>query len=76
MTHKVDLVLCQHAMIGNFQVRQRAGTWHWPNFVCHILARVDSDDTRSSEGGRSIDAVYLRVRVNRTNKGNMKRVRQ
>jgi len=46
MAQKVDLVFREHAMIGNFQIRQRTGARHWSNLVCNFSARVNSDDSR------------------------------
>ena len=56
MAHEVNLVGREHAMIGNFQIRQGAGAGHWSNLVGDVLAGVNSDDTRRGECRRSVDA--------------------
>src|SRR5437868_10485188 len=76
VTDEVDLVRCQHTMIGNFQFRQRTGAWHWSNLLSDIVAGVDRHDTRGGTCRVDIDAIDLRVRVDRTNKSNVQRARQ
>ena len=47
MSDEVNLVLCEHAMIGNFQLGQCARAGHWSNLVGDVLAGINSDDARS-----------------------------
>jgi hypothetical protein len=63
MAHEVDLVRRQHAMIGNFQVGQRARAGNWPDFSGDVVARVDGHDAGRRTRCFDVDAIDLRVRV-------------
>src|SRR5574338_232454 len=76
MAHKVNLVLRQHAMIGDLQLRQSPGAGHWTDLLRNIVAGINGDHTRSSECGRRVDAVDLCMRVDRANKRDVQRVWQ
>ena len=73
MADEQRLAGCQHAIVRNFQFRQRGGAGNWANFGGDIFARITGEDARRFHRFSRVDAADARVRVNRSHERHMQR---
>jgi len=76
MTDEERLVGRKHTIIRHFQTGERGGAGNRPNFFRDVLAGVNRDDAWHFQSFSRVNARDTRVRINRSHKCDVQRVRQ